>query len=56
MTGTSIKTLLAFALLVGVASQAKADIWYHIDQQAAGIEQAAKTLRGEVDHLSLIHI
>ena len=50
MTGTSIKTLLAFALLVGVASQANADIWGHIDRQANDIERATKNLRTEVDH------
>ncbi|QEG25211.1 hypothetical protein [Mariniblastus fucicola] len=50
MTGTSIKSILAFALLVGVASQANADIWDHIDQQAVDIERTAKRLRGEVDH------
>ena len=50
MTGTSIKTFLAFALLVGVASQANADIWAHIDRQANDIERATKNLRSEVDH------
>lgn len=50
MTGTSIKTLLAFALLVGVASQANADIWRHVDQQAADIKCATSSLRKEVDH------
>lgn len=50
MTGTSIKTILAFALLVGVASQANADIWNHIDQQASEIERATKKLRVQVDH------
>ena len=50
MTGTSIKTLLAFALLVGAASQANADIWDHVDRQANDIERAAKKLRQEVDH------
>jgi len=50
MTGTSIKTLLAFALLVGVASQANADTWAHVDRQAADIERATKQLRTEVDH------
>ena len=50
MTGTSIKTILAFALLVGVASQANADIWGHIDRQANDIERATKNLRTEVDH------
>jgi hypothetical protein len=50
MTGTSIKSILAFALLVGVASQANADIWAHIDRQANDIERATKNLRGEVDH------
>lgn len=41
---------MAFALLVGVASQANADIWGHVDNQANAIERAAKTLRTEVDH------
>jgi len=50
MTGTSIKSILAFALLVGVASQANADIWGHIDRQANDIERATKLLRSEVDH------
>ncbi len=50
MTGTSIKSILAFALLVGVASQANADIWGHIDRQANDIERATKLLRQEVDH------
>lgn len=50
MTGTSIKSILAFALLVGVASQANADIWGHIDRQANDIERATKLLRKEVDH------
>ena len=50
MTGTSIKSILAFALLVGVAAQANADIWVHVDKQAADIERATKALRKEVDH------
>lgn len=50
MTGTSIKSILAIALLVGVATQANADIWVHVDQQAADIERATKALRTEVDH------
>jgi len=50
MTGTSIKTILAFALLVGVASQANADIWSHVDRQAADIKCATSSLRTEVDH------
>ena len=50
MTGTSIKPILAFALLVGVASQANADIWAHIDRQANDIERATKNLRTEVKH------
>lgn len=50
MTGTSIKTILAFALLVGVASQANADIWIHVDQQASAIERATKKLKVQVDH------
>jgi len=50
MTGTSINSILAFALLVGVASQANADIWGHIDRQSADIKYAAKQLRTEVDH------
>jgi len=50
MTGTSIKTILAFALLVGVATQANADIWNHVDRQAADIKCATSSLRKEVDH------
>lgn len=50
MTGTSIKSILAIALLVGVATQANADIWLHVDKQAADIERATKALRTQVDH------
>lgn len=50
MTGTSIKAILAFALLVGTATQANADIWIHVDQQASAIERATKKLRTQVDH------
>lgn len=50
MTGTSIKSILAIALLVGVASQANADIWNHVGQQAVDIQRATKTLRAQVDH------
>lgn len=50
MTGTSIKSILALALLVGVASQANADIWGHVAQQAADIKCATSSLRKEVDH------
>ncbi len=50
MTGTSIKTILAIALLVGAASQATADTWDHIDQQAVEIQRATKKLRQATDH------
>ena len=50
MVGTSIKSILAFALLMGIASQANADTWRHVDQQAKDIERATKQLRTEVSH------
>jgi len=50
MIGTSIKSILAFTLLMGLASQASADTWRHVDQQANDIERASKLLRTEVNH------
>ncbi len=50
MTGTSIKTLLAIALLVGAASQAHANTWHHVKTQAEDILAATKILRVETAH------
>jgi hypothetical protein len=48
MTGNSIKTILAFALLVGVASQANANERDHIDHLALKIQRKATILTTEV--------
>lgn len=50
MNGNSIKTFLAFALLVGVASQANANQRDHIDEMALIIQAKSTLLTTEVSH------
>ncbi len=50
MTGNSIKTILAFTLLVGVASQANANDWHHIDQMALKVQRQTRQLVTEERH------
>jgi hypothetical protein len=50
MTGNSIKTILAIALLVGAASQANANDWHHIDQMALKVQRQTRLLVTEENH------
>ena len=50
MTGNSIKTILAIALLVGVASQANANDWNHVDRMALQIQSKTRQLVTESNH------
>lgn len=50
MTGNSIKTILAIALLVGAASQANANDWHHIDQMALKVQRQTRQLVTEERH------